>query len=194
MTPNLHKHLWSIAALIAAALIVAAYINSHGNVIRAEQVKSDVQKQISVMKDDLRAQLESIRAQKESTKTPEQIVRVIPQYVQLPSAPVVTSPPDVKPVAASETQNPLPNAPSAGVYFPPEDVKPLFDKLADAKACDLKLNECTKENGLLETRAKAAEKAMHGGGFWSKLKSNSKWFVIGGGAAAGLLCGTGHCK
>ena len=210
MNPNLHKHIYAAVALLVAGMVAAAYLNSRSNVDRAEQVKQDVQQQIASLRGDLQKSLATIQQDRQQVKTPEQVVRIIPQYVQLPTPPMVARRPDDN-TPSTTTDSGLPDAPSktaqdiaahrnvdhassTGVYFPPEDVKPLFDSLADGKACGLKLDACQKESDLLTQRAKAAEKAMKGGGFWNRLKSNSKFLFYGAVGTAGILCGTGHCK
>lgn len=185
------KHIYIGVAILAVAIIggmvLHAYIGSVVGGATQQQLKSDVSQRIDAMQAELKDALDAISKQKQDVKTPQEVVRYIPQYVNLPSPPIIQQGQGGENSKPSE-QHSLPDAPSSaqGVYFPPEDVKPLFDKLADGKACELKLGECQKEIPLLEQRASAAEKAMKGGGFWRRLKSNSKWFVIGGitGAAA----------
>lgn len=195
-----------IAVLIVGGITLGAYVAMKENVARADQVKQDVQDQIKTLQTELNKSLAQIAQDKKQVKTPQEIVRMIPRYVTLPSLPRLgDSPTDIgqrdgqnAPMVSGanapdkQPSQALPDAPSAsqGLYFPPEDVKPLFDHLADCKANELKLGECQAEIPLLTKRAEAAEKAMKGGGFWHKLKSNGKWFFIGaaaGGATAAIL-------
>jgi hypothetical protein len=85
----------------------------------------------------------------------------------------------------------LPEPPAAATV-PQANLKPIYDYLQDCRACQASLT-VTREN-LLDERAKlaaltaerdAAVRAARGGGFWSRLRRNTKWFVIG--AAAGAL-------
>jgi hypothetical protein len=87
------------------------------------------------------------------------------------------------------------------IVLPQEDLKPLFDFSAECKACQIVRDAQGREILLLgqevealKAERDAAVKASKGGRFWSRLKSNAHWFVIGGAVAAGAICATGHCK
>jgi hypothetical protein len=73
------------------------------------------------------------------------------------------------------------------ITVPPADLKPLFDRLQDCRACQEQLGAAQQD--LSDERAKvaaltierdAAVKAARGGGFWSRFRTDAKWFVIGG--------------
>lgn len=77
--------------------------------------------------------------------------------------------------------------PPAVITVPQDDLKPLFDRLEDCRACQEQL--ATTQQDLRDERAKvsaltierdAAVKAARGGGFWPRLRTAAKWFVIGG--------------
>ena len=77
--------------------------------------------------------------------------------------------------------------PPAVITVPQADLKPLFDRLEDCRACQEQL--ATAQQDLQDERAKvsalaieraAALKAARGGGFWSRLRTGAKWFAIGG--------------
>jgi hypothetical protein len=71
------------------------------------------------------------------------------------------------------------------MFVPAADLKPIFDQLADCKACSLQLVELQKEHGLLQQRATAAEKALKGGGFLQRLRRGAKHSLCGSVAGAG---------
>jgi hypothetical protein len=192
--------------LLVLAIIGHAYIASGKDVASAEAIKQLVAEQAKELRAERDAALAVIERDKRETVTPQQIVVKIPEYVPgLPEAPQLRTvePSNVRSSSGTENKedskpfeatsnniSKLPNAPSSyGLYFPPADVKPLFDRLADCKGCEVKLDTAMKENKLLLARAESAEKAMRGGGFWSRLKSNAKWLGIGlaTGAAAGYV-------
>jgi cytochrome c-type biogenesis protein CcmH/NrfG len=81
--------------------------------------------------------------------------------------------------------------PPAVITVPQTDLKPLFDRLEECRACQEKL--ATAEQDLEDERAKmsalmierdAAVKAARGGGFWSRFRTGAKWFAIGGAMGA----------
>jgi hypothetical protein len=195
-----HKQLAVAVGIIVLAIVggvgglaLAAYITTARSVATADTVKADTQAEIGRLKQTLAEALAKIQADKRDVQTPQQIVVKIPEYLPgLPVAPQVTHVPSVQ---GDQGAHPLPDAPSAlstgGIYFPPADVKPLFDHLADCKADQAKLAECKAEVPLLEKRAETAERAMKGGGFWSRLKHDAKTIVITG-AVAGAIGYAAH--
>ncbi len=81
--------------------------------------------------------------------------------------------------------------PPAIITVPQEDLKPLFDRLEDCRACQEQL--ATAQQDLSDERTKvsalkierdAAVKAARGGGFWSRFRTGLKWFAIGGAIGA----------
>lgn len=195
------KHVAWICGAILGAMFLHAWAQSYFGSAQQEQLRKDVQSQVETLKQDLAKNLAQIAADKKEAKTPEQIVRIIPQYVSLPSPVKIDAGPGAaegSSLKADRMDAPspanLPDSPSAprGLYFPPEDVKPLFDKLADCKANELKLNTCQQEVKLQTDRAEHAETVAKGGSFFHRLKSNAKWFVIGAGAGAAALAISKH--
>ncbi len=84
------------------------------------------------------------------------------------------------------------------ITVPQADLLPMFDHLEDCRACQERL--ATAQQDLNDERAKvaaltierdAAVKAARGGGFWSRLRSNAKWFAIGG-AMGALAASAAH--
>jgi hypothetical protein len=93
----------------------------------------------------------------------------------------------------------LPDAPSAQI--PAADLKPLFDYVQDCRSCQVQLaaakqnatDNATKLTAVTRERDAAIATAK-GGTFWQRLRRNALWFVVGAGAGAAALCGTGHCR
>jgi type II secretory pathway pseudopilin PulG len=164
--------------------------------------------------------LAQIDALKRVTQTPAQILRDLPKYLSLPQlitlAPADAGNPPSVPgkgitdqqgsgpseksgaSASPASENP-PDAPAARI--PAADLKPLYDFVQDCRACQAqraaaKLNagdDATKIAALTRERD-AAIKAAKGGGVWLRLRRNALWFIVGAGAGAVALCGTGHCR
>jgi hypothetical protein len=84
------------------------------------------------------------------------------------------------------------------ITVPQDDLKPLFDRLEDCRACQEQL--ATAQQDLSDERAEvsaltierdAAVRAARGGGFWSRFRVGAKWFVIGG-ALGALAASAAH--
>jgi hypothetical protein len=116
------------------------------------------------------------------------------------ASPTETSPEIESPVLATPTNRPdLPDAPSAQI--PAADLKPLFDFVQDCRSCRAQL-AAAKQNATDDaakltavTRERdAAVATAKGGTFWQRVRRNAIWFVVGAGAGAVAVCGTGHCR
>jgi hypothetical protein len=102
-------------------------------------------------------------------------------------------------LAAPTSQQDLPDAPSAQI--PAADLKPLFDYVQDCRSCQVQL-AAAKQNAAdnaarltAVTRERdAAVATAEGGTFGQRLRRNALWFVVGAGAGAAAVCGTGHCR
>lgn len=114
---------------------------------------------------------------------PKVIVGLLPAaFPALPEPLSITLPPP----AADEP------APPGVITVPRGDLAPLLDHLEDCRVCQQQLavaqqdlsDERTKVSALMAERG-AAVKAARGGGFWSHLRTGTKWFAIG--AVAGAL-------
>jgi hypothetical protein len=115
-----------------------------------------------------------------------------------PSADIPSAPESPAPAAQPNRQE-LPDAPSAQI--PAADLKPLFDYVQDCRSCQAQLaaakqdsaDNATKLAALTRERDAAVTTAK-GGTFWQRLHRNALWFIIGAGAGAAAVCGTGHCR
>lgn len=185
------KHLYVLIGIVALSIVIglvgSAYISSRDDATRQQQVKSDVKEQMDAMRAELKDALDAIKHDREQVRTPQQVVERLPQYVELPK-PIYLQP------AVTQTSgmpNVLPDAPSAGaLIIPKESVQAFWEHEATCKEDSLKLAECNKELPLITKRAEFAEKAMKGGGFFTQVKRNAKWFVIGGTIGAGAVLAT----
>jgi len=132
--------------------------------------------------------LAAISKAERQAKKPEDIAH------RLPAAfPLLPHPLAVNLAPPSDTTGPEPPGPEppAIISVPREDLKPLFDRLEECRACQEQL--VTAQQDLSDERAKvsalmierdAAVKAARGGGFWSRFRTGVKWFVIGGALGA----------
>jgi hypothetical protein len=128
--------------------------------------------------------LAAISRAKRAAKKPADIAKRLPAaFPPLPHPLVVKLPPHAS----------VPDAPEAPaiITVPQSDFKPLFDRLEDCRACQQRL--ATAQQDLQDERAKvsaltierdASLKAARGGRFWSRLRSEAKWFAIGGAMGA----------
>lgn len=128
--------------------------------------------------------LAAISRAKRAVKKPADIAKRLPAaFPPLPHPLAVSLPPRAS----------LPDAPEAPaiITVPQSDLQPLFDRLEDCRACQERL--ATAQQDLQDERAKvsaltierdAALKAARGGGFWSRIRSEAKWFAIGGAMGA----------
>jgi hypothetical protein len=126
-----------------------------------------------------------------SAKSPADIAKRLPvAFSPLPQPVSVSLAPPASGSGAAE-------APDI-ITVPQADLQPMFDHLEDCRACQERL--ATAQQDLNDERAKvsaltierdAAVKATRGGGFWSRLRSNAKWFAIGG-AMGALAASAAH--
>jgi len=83
--------------------------------------------------------------------------------------------------------------------LPAADLKPLFDFVQDCRACQAQLaaaradlrDQQTRSTALTAERD-AALRAAKGGGFWLRVKRNTKWFTLGAAAGAGIALSRSH--
>ena len=128
--------------------------------------------------------LEEISRAKLSTRTSADVIKRLPAAFSSLPEPLSVS------LAPLSSGPDAPEAPAV-ITVPQADLQPLFDHLEDCRACQEGI--ATAQQDLTDERAKvsalmierdAAVKAARGGGFWSRLRSNAKWFAIGGALGA----------
>lgn len=124
----------------------------------------------------LQATLAAIAQTKKETITPAQVIRELPQVISLPAPIIQQSQPVVPPATRGDTGLPEKPSPIVGV-IPQEDFKPLFDRLADCKACDAQVALDKEAIQQVTAERDAAVMAAKGGSFWHRVKHDAK--VIG---------------
>lgn len=138
-----------------------------------------------------------MQAEVAQVKTAAQIAAWLPKQLPTPTPVKIEVPP-------STAKNP---APAAVAKIPQMDLPALRDYVESCKVCSVKLHTAQQDIADKDRQLKlageqlsAAEKqrdavlhAAHGT-FWGRLWTRTKWFVIGAGAGAALLCGSGHCR
>jgi len=194
---TLRQHLPKAGLLIAAAALSAlgilaarSWLEAHDAAVHLAATL-DAQKQIVAQADErerqraasLAATLATITQAKRQVYTPARAAAEIPQLL----------PPLPEPVKI-EIPAPTPEQPEppAAATVPQDDLKPIYDALQDCRACQASVaatrDDLTDERdklGAVTAERDAAVRAAHGGGFWSRLRRNTKWFVIG--AASGAI-------
>jgi hypothetical protein len=160
-------------------------------VLRAEapvlaQANKREQQRDAILKKNL---VRVLRAER-SAKNPADIAKRLPAAFSPLPQPVSVS-------LAPPASGPASEAPAI-ITVPQADLQPMFDHLEDCRVCQERL--ATAQQDLNDERAKvsaltierdAAVKAARGGGFWSRLRSNAKWFAIGG-AMGALAASAAH--
>lgn len=204
-----------VFALATAAFLVRSWLEAHDDRL-ALQATLEAQKQIIAAADQreqqraaaLQTSLAEIAALKRDVRTPEQIVRELPQYLPLPAPIQLVQPQSAQQGTGSQpekgttlAEKPIPRGiapnatdltPGLAAEFPAEDLKPLFDFVQDCRACQAQLASARSDLGderaksaALEKERGAAIRAAKGGGIWTRVKRNVKWLAIG--AAIGAL-------
>src|SRR5579863_8461907 len=132
----------------------------------------------------LRKNLAQVSRAERSVKNPANIAKRLPAAFSPLPRPVSVS------LAPRASRPDAPEAPAI-LTVPQADLQPMFDHLEDCRACQERL--ATAQQDLNDERAKVSEltierdaavKAARGGGFWSRLRSNIKWFAVGGAIGA----------
>jgi hypothetical protein len=199
--------------LAGAGIAFHSWLAAHDAFLRAE---STVREQQQTLGQDAKAshqiaarekrrdartarEITALRGQAARQKTPRQIAAWIPKQIPTPQPIEIQIP-------KSSAQNPAPAAALATIPLP--DLVPLRDYAATCQECSLQRNAARKDLAAKDQQLKlasaelsaalkerdAALRAARGGGFWHRLGSAVKWFAIGAGAGAALLCGSGHCQ
>jgi chaperonin cofactor prefoldin len=148
------------------------------------QVAIDQLKQSDQRRDAEFAQMKSDLAHKfDQVKTPEQIVRVVPQYIPMPDPIQLQKPKDAQ-------GREIPDAPSEAVLTP-RNLTALRDYTNKCEQCQLdkqklqaELDDQVKTTKLVTQQKDNAVAAAKGGTFFQRTKRNAKWLGIGAGVGA----------
>ena len=180
--------------LLALGILAArSWLAAHDAAVRLAATM-EVQEQILAQANERQRQrnaalsttLAGIAQAKRRVNTPAMAALEIPQLLPALPEPLML---EIPPPTPEQPE------PPAQATVPQSDLKPLYDYLQDCRACEASLtvtrddlaDERTKLAALTVERD-AAIRAARGGGFWSRLRRNTKWFVIG--AAAGAIAAT----
>ena len=208
-----HAALAGLAALgvAGAGIALHSWRGAHDALLQAE---STVRQQQGALNRDAKAsrqivfqekqrdaqtarQVAALRARAARQKTPPEIAAWLPKQVPVPQPIEIQIPRPTR-------KNP---APAALATIPEPDLGSLRDFVSSCQACSLRLHAAQQDLAAKDAQIKlageqlaaalkqrdAALRAAKGGGFWRRLGMSIKWFAIGSGTGAALLCGTGHC-
>jgi len=179
--------------LVLGILAARSWLAAHDAGVRLaatlevqEQIRAQANERQRQRNAALSTTLAGIAQAKRRVNTPAMAAVEIPQLLPaLPEPLILEIPPST----------PAQPEPPAAAIIPQADLKPIYDYLQDCRACEASLT--VARDDLVDERAKlaaltverdAAIRAARGGGFWSRLRRNTKWFIIG--AAAGALAAT----
>lgn len=204
----------ALGLLLAAAAVFVFYswLEAHDDRVKMQATVNAQSKVIDQQKQDaaalaaeenrrdaaLSTQLGAMREAAGKLQTAQQIAAWIPAQLKTPAPIAISVPPATK-------TNP---APPATASIPQVDLPALRDSLESCSECQTRLGVAQQDIASRDAQLKiageqlsamqrerdAAMQAAKGGGFWTRLKRNSKWFAIGAGLGAAALCGTSHCK
>lgn len=203
------KHLIAPAvALVIIALVVSAYVHEREDRLRAELTGQLTQQSIDARDKSAAEQIQALKDLISKVKTPEDARNVLPQLIQLP-APIVkveATTPAAPQIPKSEGNTPksegnsLPDAaytrtgitqPKPGDYVvPAADLPVITARLAQCKQDEISLTTCQQDLKDVKAQRDAADTALKGGTFFTRLKRNAKWFAIGGAVGAGGILAT----
>lgn len=201
----------AVAAMAGAGLAFSAWKGSHDAWIQAQAkiqaqarlISTDRQRrqQIAARQNardaETARQIAAIGAEVSRVKTAAQIAAWLPKQVPTPTPVKIELP-------SGTLKNPKP---AAVARIPQTDLPALRDYVESCRVCSVKLHTAQQDIAdekqqvrlageqmvAAERQRDAALKAAHGT-FWGRLWTRTKWFVVGAGAGAALLCGTGHCR
>lgn len=209
-----HTILAGLAVLGAAGASIAfhSWLASHDALLRAEATVRQQQQALTqdaevsrhlaeqVKRQDAQAarEIAALHARAAKQKTPVQIAAWLPKQISAPQPIKIQIP---KPTP----KNP---APAAVATIPQLDLVPMRDFVSTCQECSVRLGAVQKDLAAKEQQLTlagnelsaalkerdAALQAAKGGGFWRRLGAAMKWFAIGAGTGAVLVCGTGHCQ
>ena len=201
----------AVGALGGAGGAFSAGVGGHGARVQA-QAKIQAQSQIISADRQQRQQIET-EQQARDARTARQIAAMQAEVAQVKTAAQIAAwlpkqLPTPAPMKIEVPQGTAKNpAPAAVATIPQTDLPALRDYVESCQVCSVKLHTARQDIAgkvqqltlageqlaAAEKQRDAALRAAHGT-FWGRLWTRTKWFVIGAGAGAVLLCGSGHCR
>lgn len=149
------------------------WLEAHDDLKQAESTIAMNEAQHKQEVASLQTQLEAIKHDRSTVKTPQAIIRSLPNYIPLPSPIKMDSN-----VAAGEP--PV-------ITIPPQDLAPLFQFATDCKACQLQHQADVQTIAELTRERDSALKAAKGGSFIRRVVKGAK--IFGMGLGIGLAIG-----
>lgn len=141
-----------------------------------------------------RATIAAMQQVVSKVQTPQQIAQWLPTQLPAPQPIEIEVPP-------ATSQDPMP---PATAKIPQRDLPFLRDVVENCKECNVKLATAQadlqsrderlhlagEQLSATQKQRDAALKALKGGSFWTRLKRNTRWFLIGGLAGGALVYAT----
>ena len=194
----------TLIVLVIVAIVGGSWLGAREEGIRLKAtldaqnaVLADAGKREAAREEALKESLSQLEDLKKRTQTPAQVVQALPQMIPLPQ-PITLN----LPAALAQGDPKLAGVqPGQTATIPAADLKPLYDFAVTCKECQAKvvsleadkIDDQVKIGALLKERDEAVT-AAKGGSKLQRIKRAAKWFIIGAGAGAAALCGSGHCR
>lgn len=202
----------AVLSVAGAGLAFHSWLASHDALLRAE---ATVRQQQRTLTQDAQAsrriadqqkrrdaqaarEIAALRVRAAKQKTPAQIAAWLPKQIPAPMPIKIRIP------------KPTPNkpAPAAVATIPQLDLGAMRDFVSTCQQCSMRLGTVQQDLAAKQRQLTLARKelsaalkerdvalqAAKGGGFWRRLGAAMKWFAIGAGTGAAMVCGTGHCR
>lgn len=173
---------WAVG-LIVAACLGYSWLKAHDAWTRFQVASQIKGQQIAIRDKQAALDRAAIQELKRQVQTPQQVVREIPKLVELPAQPQLPVAGSQLPATDDNRQLTTDNSPDApkpqGVWFPPQDVKPLFDRLADCKVIESQLSVCQQNFQDVKQERDLAVNARKGSS-WRRAKQIGIGIAIGG--------------
>ena len=177
-----HKVTVGLALVLAVGLLFASYgyFREHEARITYEAEHAQTVTQIKQLSEQISSVVATATqaakadaSRQAQVQTPAQVVKAIPQVIQLP-APVIVQTPDAP-------------TPQAGTLLvPTADAKPLFDTLSEGAACKTELSATKQQVTLEQEKTAAVTKdrdaavtSLKGGSKWHRVITAAKWAAVG---------------
>jgi hypothetical protein len=185
----------AILALLVLGIVGGSWLGAREEGIRlkatldAQNAVIDAAgKREAAREEALKESLATLEDLKKRTRTPQDVVRQLPQVLPLPQPITLSLPPSLVQGAGNKADSPVPQT----ATIPAADLKPLFDFAATCKECQQKLSSAEQDKAddavkiaALTKQRDAAVTAAKGGSKWERIKRATKWLLIG--VAAGAI-------